>query len=607
MIIKHLCDYYDVLLKEEKIPVEGYSQADKVGYAIQIANDGKIKRIVDLRDNKKPKSFTVPLQDDRTSGILSFFLCDKSDYLLGVSFKNKQETSTEEHFNVAKKLHLDLLKDIDDEDAQAICNYFKNNTLEELKQKLPEGFDEKLVFVFMNSNSDYILPFFKNNNNEYVGNQKIKQVWEKIRQVEDKNSYKTTCLISGEEEVIATNHNPIKNYGAAAKSYIVSFNQNSFESYGKKSGYNSPIGESSMFKYTSTLSYLFNKDNNQVINLADTKVIFFASKYNEKQNNDINLLFNLPTKAKEEKDDDSFVFQDKIEDKNTQKEIFGVIQSINQGINPNLKEKFLNEKLGEDTDFSIIGFTNNTSRLSISFYYRNTFHNLVENVAEHFKHLELDNLKNPYPTLYNITRETINKDSTNDKPSSALVAELFKAILNNSAYPQNLFTAVINRIRIDAAKGKSMSSLAVAIIKAYLIRKLKQEQQEELTLSLNEKSTNIPYTLGRIFAYLEKTQDIAHDGPVNAGVKEKYFGVASIRPAKFFSILMSNHQKHLKKKEKETKWLDIGVSKLINLIDEKELPKQLKQEEQGLFILGYYHQRQSFFTKKEDTTTENQQ
>ena len=39
-------------------------------------------------------------------------------------------------------------------------------------------------------------------------------------------------------------------------------------------------------------------------------------------------------------------------------------------------------------------------------------------------------------------------------------------------------------------------------------------------------------------------------------------------------------------------------------IDPGSIPKTLPLEEQGMFVLGYYHQRQYLFTKKEENKDE---
>ena len=116
-------------------------------------------------------------------------------------------------------------------------------------------------------------------------------------------------------------------------------------------------------------------------------------------------------------------------------------------------------------------------------------------------------------------------------------------------------------------------------------------------MSLNPDSTNIPYTLGRLFAVYEEVQRMVNPD-LNATIRDKYFNSASATPATIFPILDNLDMKHLRKindaKLKAIKERQIGTIK--NILGES-YPVRLSLPEQGSFNLGYYHQR---YTKKED-------
>lgn len=116
-------------------------------------------------------------------------------------------------------------------------------------------------------------------------------------------------------------------------------------------------------------------------------------------------------------------------------------------------------------------------------------------------------------------------------------------------------------------------------------------------MALNEKSSNIPYTLGRIFALFEAVQENANPG-INATIKDKYFNAASTTPATIFPLLDKLYQKHIRKLSTGTAiWYEQQIMELIGLFGE-EYPARLSLPEQGSFVLGYYHQKQKRFTKK---------
>ena len=114
-------------------------------------------------------------------------------------------------------------------------------------------------------------------------------------------------------------------------------------------------------------------------------------------------------------------------------------------------------------------------------------------------------------------------------------------------------------------------------------------------MSLDEKNTNRGYRLGRLFAVLERVQQDANPG-LNATIRDRYFGAASATPRAVFPQLLRLAQHHVAKAT-----YGGGSDRLIEAIvsDLDDFPTHLSLKDQGLFILGYYHQRQAFYKKVE--------
>ena len=117
-------------------------------------------------------------------------------------------------------------------------------------------------------------------------------------------------------------------------------------------------------------------------------------------------------------------------------------------------------------------------------------------------------------------------------------------------------------------------------------------------MSLNKENTTPAYLLGRLFAVLEKTQEEALPG-LNATIRDRYIGSASATPRSVFPRLLSMVQHHISKAE-YGKFRTMDISNIMEGLN--EFPAHLKLEDQGVFFLGYYHQRNDFFKKhdKED-------
>ena len=119
-------------------------------------------------------------------------------------------------------------------------------------------------------------------------------------------------------------------------------------------------------------------------------------------------------------------------------------------------------------------------------------------------------------------------------------------------------------------------------------------------MSLNPDSANIPYTLGRLFSVLEAIQSQANPG-INATIKDRYFNSASATPSRVFPTLINLAQKHLRKLDRG--W-SISYNRQLTELTGKlgeTFPDRLSLPQQGAFQLGYYHQTQAHYTKKEET------
>ena len=113
--------------------------------------------------------------------------------------------------------------------------------------------------------------------------------------------------------------------------------------------------------------------------------------------------------------------------------------------------------------------------------------------------------------------------------------------------------------------------------------------------------------MGRMFSVLEAIQEEANPG-INATIKDRYFNSACATPASVFPIILKLKNSHMKKIETKSIGSKIYFEKqLVNLQSkinvgenqETAYPKRLSLEEQGMFILGYYHQTQKRFEKRE--------
>lgn len=260
-----------------------------------------------------------------------------------------------------------------------------------------------------------------------------------------------------------------------------------------------------------------------------------------------------------------------------------IVENISKG-----KPIGLDEDKLEKT-FCVLGLAPNAARISVRFFYRDTFGKFVRNIAAHYERLQIEGAKRVL-TPYCLALETTspNVSDRSKAVSPILGGALLSAILNDWRYPEMLYEQVLTRIR---AEHEVLSGKA-AIIKAYLLKNTENENYKEvLTMALNEESNNRAYVLGRLFAALEDAQYHANN---SSNLKERYLTSACATPGLVFPSMIQMASHHMAKSG------SIGDAKLIaSLIDKLEggvpFPARLSNTEQGLFLEGYYHQVQKKF------------
>ena len=297
------------------------------------------------------------------------------------------------------------------------------------------------------------------------------------------------------------------------------------------------------------------------------------------------------------------------DDKSEQAQIKPVLEKIAQG--KPLAE--IAPELADGTRFYVLGLAPNASRLSIRYWMYTSFGELAEHVAQHFKDLALEPLpwREP-PSIWRLLIQTVahrkdadgnlQKAKSEDIPPQ-LAGELLRSVLTGQAYPKSLLTKILQRVRSDG----DISRLRVSIVKAILCRQHRLTnsdlQKESISMGLNKNDQNVAYRLGRLFAVLEKAQSAAL-GQLNAGIVDRYYGAASSTPQRIFPSLLQNAKNHLSSLRKGRKadwvkdanatagWLDKEIGLIIlSFTSDHPFPKNLTLDEQGRFLVGYYHQR----------------
>lgn len=581
MIIQALVKHYEDLLERGEISRPGWGTV-KVSFGLNLDIEGNLLNILSLRtplrkgkkDVLEPKNIDVPQPVKRTVGIAPNFLCDNSTYVLGIDEKGKPERS-KQCFMAFRDLHLQLLREAQSDAAKSIVCFLNKWDPENVQEM--QGFSEIWKELTGGAN---ILFFYEGQS--VTEDEYIRQCWQQYYDTEADGA-DGVCMITGKKEQIATLHPVIKGvYGAQAMgTSLISYNAPAFCSYGKEQGENAAIGKYAAAAYGAALNHLLSK-REHIRSIGDTTVVCWAEGGGpEYQDAALAALFGISN-----------------ESEMTEADLRAIMSAAVNGT----YVEWHNTKLEFDRHFYILGVAPNAARLSVRFFWQDTFGNMLRNINMHYERLEI--VKPSYDkremlSVWSLLQETVNQNSRDKSPSSQMAADTVKAILENGQYPASLLNGVMLRIRAE----HQVSRGRAAIIKAYFLRYLQgrddNEIKEVLQVGLNEDTGNVYYNLGRLFAVLENIQEEANPA-INTTIKDKYFNSAAATPAIIFPLLLNLSQKHLRKMNEGGR---IRFNKKVGEIMGKigdGFPTRMTLPQQGSFQLGYYHQLQKRYEKKED-------
>ena len=580
MILQALTQLYDALAAKGTLEKPGW-QSGNVSYALILNDDGTIERVEPLmipvmRGKKQvmgPRPMKIPAQVKRSSGVSSNFLCDNSSYILGVDAKGKPERSLE-CFRACGQKHAQLLENADHPAARAILQYFEHWDPAQISQceALQEYIGEMLaganiVFKYGDQFAQDILP--------------LQQAWDAAYS-DESNSDIGRCLVTGKRAPIAILHPSIKGVKDAQSSgaTLVAFNAPAFESYGREGGQglNAPVSQSAAFAYGAALNWLLGQSEHRTF-LGDSTIVYWAEDGESAYADCFGSFFGGTSI--------------------TEKDIATVFRSLANG-NP---VAWNDVPLNPENRFYILGLAPNAARLSVRFFLQGTFGDYIAKVQRHYDRLSIDGSERDSResmAAWWLLNETVNQKSSSKAPSPQMSGSFIRSILTDTYYPATLMNQLQLRIRAEG----DINHRRAAIIKAYLLKNTAgtaeySRYEEVLDVKLNEESTYPAYVLGRMFSVLEALQQSANPG-ISATIRDRYFNSACATPATVFPILIRLAQAHLKKLTAGGRiYYEQQLTELIGKLDQA-YPQRLNLNDQGIFQLGYYHQTQKRYTKKEE-------
>ena len=586
MILQALTAYYEQLVRQGKLSAPGWDDSFKVSYELRLNDAGQLVSVLDLRTETKmgkktvlaPRAMRVPAHVKRASGIAANFLCDNSSYLLGADEKGKPERSAD-CFKACARLHHTILDGVDSPAARALLAYF--DSWDPAQAATHPLLQEQWKEITGNANLIFGYEAADHSHSFVNDDPAIQNAWQTHYNDRSADSDIGQCLITGKYAPIERTHPNISGVPGAQSSgaALVSFNAPAFCSYGHEQGDNAPVSKYAAFAYTTALNRLL-ADRSHCKYVGDTTILCWAENAEPVYQDAMSMfLFGADEAAGIQESD---------------------VQAALKRLSAGQTVPFLGKELSHDQHFYLLGLAPNAARLSVRFFLRDTFGSFAQNLQKHAEEMAIDcSEKEKFRTLpiwavVNETTRTVPGQPA--KPSPQLAGDLLRAVLTGGRYPATLLNGVTLRIRAEQAVTRGRA----AVIKAYYLRNYPIELNKEVyTVSLNE-TTNVPYLLGRLFSVLEAVQKAANPG-INTTIKDRYFNAACATPGMAFPTLLRLSQKHLQKlNDGLAAYYDKQITALMAQLPESGFPARLSLPDQGKFTIGYYHQTQKRFAKKNE-------
>lgn len=602
MILQALHEYYQRKQRDpdpaRRLPAFGLEDKE-IPFIIELDADGMLLGLKDTRQLEGKKKvaarFLVPQSVKRASGVAANLLWDNAEYVLGVDTRGKPERVIQQH--AAFRERIAALPAQDDCGIRAVLAFLDRDPIAELTGQ--PAWAEILE-------TNPLMSFRLTPDPELICQRP--GVLDGVSDDLAATDSRSVCLVTGRTSEPERLHSAIKGVWGAqtAGANIVSVNNKNecgnnggqtpaFASFNKQQGFNSPVSKGAAFAYTTALNHLLAKGSRQRIQVGDASTVFWAEK------------------ADAVEDIFATLFGDGDDPDARTGEVRALYEAVHSG-------KF--DGARGETRFFVLGLAPNAARISVRFWHVARLSEIAQRVTQWFDDLSIDHAtyEREFPPLKALlaslclpTKERPYGDI--DRLPETIVGEILRSIFFAGPLPGSVMNLAIQRCRADQARkiassGKPVhhvSYFRAALLKAALNRHFRNSEtdRKEIDVSLDIDNPDQPYLLGRLFAVFERMQEAAAERDLNRTIRDSFFGAAMATPLAVFPRLVRLNQHHLRDLKRSRPATAAFYDRTLREINDKltppPFPGNFLLKDQGIFALGYYHQRQSFYTKSAPT------
>ena len=573
----------DLALRERLVDDPAF-ESKPVRWVVKLKPDGAFVGVYDTNttpiqpEGKKGKPrpqammMVIPRRLGRTGNISADFLVDKAEYALGLvpegEFPTKKTTDRHAKF---KALLRTTQAATGNTALHGVLAFLEQPiALKACERSLTEqgGFATNDLFCF-----DVDIQFVQDE-------EELRAWWADQAGGISENAALSQCLICGALKPCAAKHNLLQIAGGVSSGVpLVSFNSDAFESYGWAGNKNASICEGCMTAYVEGLRRLTR--SRYVLPLTGETVGPLSTRLNG------------DTTAVYWADEDSDVVAALPFLREQPEKVRALLASPHKG-SP--------RPTGFPERFFCLILTGAQGRAIVRRTHAGTVAALEQNLRRFFRCTDVDRFDRSTPMpLFRLLQAMVLQGKLDRLPPE-LGTELWLA---------SLFAQPLSRLFLAALIGRNRAERAVpperaALLQFYFSLRAERSQtkeEEEKRMSLDRESKDPPYLLGRLLAVLESVQTAAQGQALNRTIVDRFYGSASTRPAVVFPQLLQLAVHHLAKAGKKVagkaRFLDQQLGDILDGLKVGGFTATLNLEQQGNFALGYYHQRQSFYKRKD--------
>lgn len=598
-----LAERYDRMASRGEAPVPGFAPA-QIAFSIVLRPDGSVAAVRDERvpvakKKPRPRSVVAPQVPKRTVAVVSGTYWDKTSYVLGVTADDTTaseekrartaERTAREH-EAFKTQQRKVLEGADDAGAKALLAFLSHWTPAALHTL---RYADELI--------DQNVAFSLEGDDGFLHDRPALRARVGGTTAESNNAAKTQCLVTGEVGPIARLHPAIKGVPGSqqAGASLVSFNASAFTSYGNDQGANAPTAETAAFGYGTALNALLTA-------ASGTDAKGRPRWSNRAQIGDATTVFWVDAETGDAAQGEAILgslFDGPPDEKEIEAEHTHMVREVLRQLEAGRPLRDIDERIAGLRVY-VLGLSPNAARLSVRFWHVDTLGELATRFQEHWGDLRLEPAPGrKAPAVWALLYELAPLRKI-DEGLNGLAGEITRAIITGADYPGSMLARALVRVRAE----HDANWLRTSVIKAALTRHERRDarangrQWKDRYMSLNREEPNQGYRLGRLFAVLDAAQYAGLGRRVNASVKDKFFGSASATPRHVFPSLLRGAQDHLSAARKKNRAgraarLEKEMSEILAGFPAPGFfPPTLAMEDQGAFVVGYYHQDQDLRT-----------